>query len=423
MVTAQVPARDGPHEGKTGLGIARVFRFMECVLTLKRLIRTVHPLQGFIYEDAHFFDGPESGIIEVRVRERKGSRGRCPETGKPRPSYDRMEERSWEFIPLWGLKVMLRYAPRRVLCADGSVRMEALPWSRGKGQLCAVFQLHLARWAKRLSWKETAELFRVGWGQVAAAVQWVVDHGLRHRSLAGMGALGMDEVHLGKKLGYWSVIYQIDEGRRRLLYAAKGRCSKVLGAGLKGLGEQALASVRFVCTDLGKAVLKAARKYLPGALNVLDRFHVRNLLSEAIDKTRRAEAAELRRAGKKPVLKGGRFALLKKRSNWTRKQKGLMAQILGMNLKSVRAFLLIENFEHFWGYRTWTWAQKFLRNWCAVVMRTRIETLKTAARTLLGHEPLLHNYFIAKKEISNAAVEGLNGRIKLTLRKSYGFRS
>ena len=45
------------------------------------------------------------------------------------------------------------------------------------------------------------------------------------------------------------------------------------------------------------------------------------------------------------------------------------------------------------------------------------------AATLTGHRDILLNYFLAKKAVSSGIVEGLNNKVKLTFRKSYGFRT
>src|SRR6266567_8993611 len=56
-------------------------------------------------------------------------------------------------------------------------------------------------------------------------------------------------------------------------------------------------------------------------------------------------------------------------------------------------------------------------------LRSRIEPMKKVARTLRSHEALLMNWFKAKGEISSAAVEGLNNKIRVVTRRSYGFRT
>ena len=89
----------------------------------------------------------------------------------------------------------------------------------------------------------------------------------------------------------------------------------------------------------------------------------------------------------------------------------------------MRAYLLKEDFQFFWSYLSPYWAGQFLDRWCTRTMRSQIEPMKKMTRTLRGHRPLLLNWFRAKGAISAASVEGFNNKAKLTLRKSYGFRT
>ena len=84
---------------------------------------------------------------------------------------------------------------------------------------------------------------------------------------------------------------------------------------------------------------------------------------------------------------------------------------------------MVAAFEHFWGYVSPTWAGKFLDAWCQRVRRSRLASLKKVAATLTAHRQILLNYFRAKKAFSSGIVEGLNNKVKLTFRKSYGFRT
>src|SRR5207248_11211867 len=76
-----------------------------------------------------------------------------------------------------------------------------------------------------------------------------------------------------------------------------------------------------------------------------------------------------------------------------------------------------------WDYNSPTWAGKFLDLWCRQTMRSRIEPMKKIARSLRQHRELILNYFLAQKQLSSGVVEGLNNKAKLTMRKSYGFRT
>ena len=128
---------------------------MELITILNRC----HRFRGFVYHRARF--SPDHKSIEVSVRPRKGSTAVCSRCHQAAPGYDQLAERRFEFIPLWGFFVFLLYAMRRVNCRRcGVVAVEEVPWGDGKRTLTKVYTLFLARWARRLSWKETAECFR-----------------------------------------------------------------------------------------------------------------------------------------------------------------------------------------------------------------------------------------------------------------------
>ncbi len=56
-------------------------------------------------------------------------------------------------------------------------------------------------------------------------------------------------------------------------------------------------------------------------------------------------------------------------------------------------------------------------------MRCRLEPMKKVARMLRTHELLILNWFRAKGEISSSTVEGINNKIRVVTRRSYGFRT
>jgi transposase len=391
-------------------------------ITLTSILRRVLPLKGFCYRWARWEEFSQ-GVIEIGIEARKGTRARCRCCQKPAPVYDtRREPRRWRFISVWAIAVFLVYRPRRVDCPRCGVHVEYLPWASGKLQLCDALRLFLAQWARLLSWQEVASSFSVSWNDVYASVKWVVRWGLRHRDLNGISALGVDEVSVGKGK-FWTLVYQIDQGARRLLWIGKDRTGRSLKTILCRLGTPRCQEVRFICSDLWKPYLGVIAKALPAALHILDRFHIRKNLGEAIDQIRRAEVHALARAGLAPLLKKTRSTLLKHRRNWNANDRPRMRDLLGSGLRTLRAFLLLESFEHFWTYSSSTWAGKFLDAWCARVARSHLEPLKKVARTLRAHRHLLLNYFEAKKEFSNSIVEGLNNKLKLTLKRSYGFRT
>ena len=301
--------------------------------------------------------------------------------------------------------------------------VEVLPWADGKNRTCNAFRLFLARWARRLSWSEVAEVFGTNWGVVFRAIRWVVDYGLAHRDLEGVRAIGVDEIAVWKGHKYLTVVYQIDHGVRRLLWVGRERTEASFRNFFTTFGEARAKALHFVASDMWKPYLKLIAKFAGQAIHVLDRFHIVAKVNKAVDEVRASEARQLARDGYEPILKHTRWCFLKRPENLTVTQHDKLTDVLRYNLRSVRAYLLKESLDGFWKYTTAGWAGWFLDKWCTRALRSRLQPMKKIARTLRGHRHLLLNWFIAKKEISAGAVEGMNTNAKLTLRKARGFRT
>lgn len=388
---------------------------------LARLLNACHHFPGFVYSAVRLIEA--TATIEVDVRARRGSKARCSCCGKPAPGYDVLHVRRFEFIPIWGYAVRFLYAMRRVQCRHCGVKVEQVPWAVGKHSLTKAYMLHLAHWARKLSWKETASSFGTTWDQVCHAVEYVVQWGLAHRELGTLRAIGVDEIHIGKSGKFLTLVYQIEADCVRLLWVGKDRTKQSFEGFFTLIGAQLAASVEFVCSDMWRPYLEVIAKHCPQALNILDRFHMVAKLNKALDEVRAGEARQMIRQGYEPLLKKKRWCLLKRPENLTDKQQMSLRELLGYNLKSVRAYLLKEEFQLFWEYVSPAWAAKFLDAWCKRAMRSRIEPVKRFARTVRSHRELLLNYFKAKKQFSSGVIEGLNNKAKVTMRKAYGYRT
>jgi transposase len=365
-----------------------------------------------------------ASVVHVFVEPRKGSRGICSGCGKRGPTAGTQPSpRHFDFVPLWNLRVMLIYWMRRIDCPRCGVKVEQVPWAEGKHQACNAYRLFLARWAKRLSWTEVADIFKTSWGVVFRSVQWVVAYGLVHRDLQGVRSIGVDEIAVWAGHRYLTVVYQIDEGGRRLLWLWESRTKDALGKFFEFWGKKRTAALRFVCSDMWQAYIQVIAKKAGHALHVLDRFHIVSNMNKVIDKVRASEARELARAGYEPVLKNSRWCFLKRKRNLTSKQRRTLSAVLRYSLKTVRTYLLAESLHALWKYVRPESAGWFLDRWCTRALRSRIAPVKRFARTLRKHRELILNYFRAKREISAGAVEGMNLNAKLAIRKARGFRT
>jgi transposase len=215
----------------------------------------------------------------------------------------------------------------------------------------------------------------------------------------------------------------LDAGQKRLLWVGADRKAKTLLRFFRFLGKARTAKLQFICSDMWQAYLKVIAKKAQQAVHILDRFHVMQRMNKALNEVRASEVKQLQRDGYEPVLKGARWVLLKRPENLTENQAATLEKLLQYNLKSVRSHLMREDFQRFWEYTYSGWAGRFLDQWCARAMRSKIEPLKKMARTLRDKRELILNWFRADGRISAGIVEGLNNKLKLIIRKSYGFRT
>jgi len=392
---------------------------------METLLNRVFWVKSFVYEGVSIQRIGRRDAIVVDIRARQNGLPACSRCGKAGPVYDHMpDHRQFEFIPLWNIPVYFHYTMRRVDCEECGVRVERVPWAEGKSPVTKPFALFLARWAKRLSWEETAKSFCTTWDTVFRSVKQTVEYGLKHRQLDGITAIGVDEIQYGKGHQYLTLVYQINAGIRRLLFVGKERKAKTLLRFFRDFGKERCEKLEFVCSDMWKAYIKVIKKKAPNALHILDRFHIVQKLGQAIDKIRATEVKRLAAEGyDEEVLKHTKYCFLKKEGNLTEKQKTKLTDVLQYDLKSVRAYLLKESFQLFWNYKSPYWAEWYLNKWCARAMRSRLEPIKDFVRTLRRHQPLIMNWFKAQKQYSSGIVEGLNRKINLVTRKSYGFRN
>lgn len=314
-------------------------------MQLKTILNRVTDYKSFVFGDGQFDD---QGRIVVPVEHRKNGRPVCSDCGEKRPGYDRLPERTWQFVPLW----------------------------------------HLV-----------------------------------HRVISGVTAIGIDEIQVHRGHQYLTLVYEISEGCRRLLWIGRERHQETLHQFFDLLGDQITSTLQFVCSDMWKAYIKVIRERAGEAVHVLDRYHIMATMNKAIDKVRAGEAREMKQDGYEPVLTNSRWCLLKRPANLTNRQTVKLKELLKYNLNSVRAYLLKEDFQRFWEYTSPAWARRFLDEWYARTMRSKLESMKKVAKTIRKHQDLLINWFLANGKISAGIVEGLNNKAKLTIRKSYGFRT
>ncbi len=245
-------------------------------MLLTTILNHVQKFKSFVFKKAQWANA-ERSELDVLVEARANSRPICSQCGRVGPRHGRQPVRRFFYLPVWGIPVTLVYAPRRVNCSWCGIRVESLPWTlpeNPKSPLTETYAWYLARWAQRLSWWETAKAFRTTWDAVRQAVSMAVRWGMAHRDLSEVQSIGTDGIALRKGRSYITLVYQIDQHGKRLLWIGKERTLGTLQGFFDWFGPDKSARLRFVASDMWASYVKVIAQRAPHALHILDRFHI-----------------------------------------------------------------------------------------------------------------------------------------------------
>jgi transposase len=355
-------------------------------MLVESLVKETVELQGFRVATV---TGGASGLVVMIAPDGRFS-PRCGQCLEPAPYRDTRPMRGFRHVPMWGIPVELRYAPRRVSCprCEG-VHVEAMPWVSGKQRMTRALMLTLAIWTRVLPWKQVARLFRCAWGTVASAVEEAVAYGLANRDLEGLTHIGIDEI--SRKRGHVYVTNVYDLRSKRLVWSGEGRSKETLAAFFAFLGPEKTAALQGICCDMWQPYIDTIKAQAPQAVLVFDKFHIVRHLMEAVDEVRRDEIREKGPAHKALMYKT-RFIWLKNPWNLTEGQAFRLGELERLNLKINRAYLLKELFRHFWDYTYAGWAKKYLKRWFWWATHSRLAPIRDFAWLVRRHEHDILNY-------------------------------
>lgn len=361
----------------------------------------------------------EEEARHVAVVERiPGRKLRCGECGlEVSPSENKRPEREWRDLSLRDRVLVIRYTPVRVRCPICGYRVERVPWARKWQRVTDALAQWVAKLARHLSWAEVAELAGLDWKTVEGIVRRVVAEGLARRRWKPLHEIGIDEVSRRKGQRYLTLVYDLERGR--LVWVGEGRERETMERFFAWLGRRRARSIQVVCCDMWAAYLGAVEEHLPQAVVVFDRFHVVQHLNRAVDDVRR-EAWRKLPEEEKSEFKRTRWLWLKNPWNLRPEEKARLGELCRKNLPIVRAYYLKEAFQRFWDYLSRGWAEPYLHWWLGWALRSRLAPFVRFARMIRDHLGGILAW--TRLRVSNAALEGMNNKVKAISHRAYGFR-
>lgn len=383
------------------------------------LLNAVLELSGVRVGKAAVVDGEL--LVRVRLRSQKLTCPRCEFTTRHR--YDtRRVDSSWRHLDMGGRVCRIVLPRRRLRCPDHGVRTEGVPFARDGSGHTRDFE-DLVAWLVTKTDKTTVAGFaRVAWRTVGAICERVVVDVLDPDRLCGLVDIGVDEISWRKHHRYLTLVSNHDTGK--IIWGRPGKDTAALRAFFDELPE-GTESIEAVSMDMGPAYAKAVRERAPSAVICFDPFHVVKLVTDALEAVRRQLWQSARTMPDQHIanaFKGARWALLKNPADLTDEQSQTLREMERNGGILWRAYLLKEALrEVFAGDLDPDTVGQLLDRWCARAQRCRIPQFVKVARTIRKHRAGIDAAI--DRGLSNGRHEGLNTKVRLIIRRSYGFHS
>ena len=389
---------------------------MRVTTAFKRLLR----LGAVNVVDVEFADTTVVATVILR-RQRLA----CPHCGFTTGArYDQRDEPSrWRHLDLGVWRVEIACRLRRLRCPDHGVVTEAVPFARPGAHLTRDFDDLLAWLATRMDKTAIARLCRVSWRTVGRACERVVGAELDPARLNGLFRIGVDEISWRKHHKYLTLV--VDHDRAKVVWGAAGKDTATLDEFFNELGPERSELIEAVSLDLGPAYIRSVGDNAAQAIICADPFHLVKLVVGALDVVRRDLWQQLRRlpGGRwARDFKGCRWALLKNPDDLNAKQQHQLASIRRTRGGIWRAYEMKEQFRAIFDPALPPAdAIVLLDRWISRASRSRLESFVTAARTIRDRRPLIINTL--EQRLTNGRIEGLNTKVRLIIRRAYGFHS
>jgi transposase len=413
-------------------------------MALKTLLKSILNVNGIKINDVNFHH--ETSEVAIHVESTKGQKRRCPICAKKGKGYDRITTQSkWRGLDFGSCKVFLIADVHRVECKDHGVHTEKVPWAYHHSNFTKEFEAQVAYLAIHLNRTEVSKLMRISWHTVGPILTRIKnklepDSTIRY---ANLKRIGIDETSYRKGHNYVTVV--IDHDTNQVIWIGKGTGIVVLEAFMKSLSQAQRDNIELVSADGAKRIKSCLEKWLPNSDFCIDAFHVVSWAIEAMDENRkefwRAEFANFKTKKKElpprsqgrpklgkgvpskskvQELKRAKYALGKNPENLSGYQTSCLNQIRTLYPKLFKAYQLKEGLRAVFRSKPQE-VEIELKRWLAWACRCRIPAFVELSKRIRRHYTSIVN--TVNHNLSNARLEAMNNKIKVMIRKAYGFRN
>lgn len=407
-------------------------------MALKKLLKSILNVNCIKIINAEF--DHVSSSLYIRVEISKGHRSRCPVFSRKCSGYDSITEyRSWRALDFGACRVYILSHVNHIQCPEHGVLTERVPWAYHHSGFTKEFEQQIAYLALHLNRTEVSKLMRINWRTVGAILSRTKDRlepdsSIRFKNLR---RIGIDETSYRKGHKYITVV--VDHDTDQVIWVGKGTGKEVLSSFFALLTQEQRESIELVSADGARWIQSCIEEWLPSCERCIDGFHVVQWAIDCMDELRKEVWREARQEKKnQPKRKRGRprkgeeakattkygksykYALGKNLENLTEHQQSCLDEIKAMYPRMFRGYQLKEGLRKVFQCSKET-IEKELKAWLSWACRSKVKPFVELSKKIRRHKEAI--IATVRHGLSNARIESINNKIKVLIRKSYGFRN
>ncbi len=326
-------------------------------------------------------------------------------------------------LPVGHRKVELVVKIPRLQCKKcGAIKQPALNFADPKKHYTKSLKRYVADLCQIATIQDVAALTGLGWDTVKEIHKRYLRKKRKTYRLEKVRHVAIDEVYLGKKRKFITIVLDLDTGR--VLHIGKGKGKAAL-KGFWGRLKRSKVKIQAVATDMASSYMAAVLKHLPKADLILDHFHLVKWFNDKLSSLRRQLYRQASQQ-EKNVLKGSRWLLikapenLKEHRNRKKDERFRLQAALELNEPLAMCYYMKERFRLLFQCLDQDKAEAELTAWISEAQSSGIRILHDAARKLLMWKPFILNWY--KHPISTAKLEATNRKIGSLQRNACGYR-
>lgn len=355
-------------------------------------------------------------IIHADVKQ---SLVKCPICGNTNvPIYDH-RKRLFIGIPTGTKHVHIEVNIPRVYCHNcDTVSQISLPFADPRNSYTRPFARYIIHEVNNSSIKYVSDKLHYNWDLVYTIYSEYLKSKFSKIDVSKLKYIAIDEISVSKNHKYFTIVLNLLT--KRVLFVGEGKNAAALADFWSLIGPRRANKIKAVSIDMSSAYINAVTKNLKKAVLVFDHFHVVKYLNEQITILRRQLYNKANKEGKL-ALKGTRWVLLKNNDDLSKDEKKRLKSILKINAPLYELYVLKEDIRNLWNAKNKKDARIILQNWVDTALRSETPLMHKIANFLDFHEKGILNWF--DHRISSGPLEGLNNKIKVLKRQSYGIRN